>query len=93
MFFFGYVVISDLYLLQEIVILNPLFVFAEKLMLSFIDKRATGIWILTFTWNVALVVFVGRTQSVGWLAAEVADTDKSSFISQLIKDKSEISKI
>ena len=93
MFSFGYVVISDLYLLQEIVILNPLFVFAKNLMLSFIDKRATGIWILKFIWNVALVVFVGRTQSVGWLAAEVADTDKSSSISQLIKDKSEISKI
>ena len=29
--FFGYVAISDLYLLQEIVLLNPCFIFPENL--------------------------------------------------------------
>ena len=36
------VVISDLYLLQEIVLLNPCFVFPLNLILSLIDKVTIG---------------------------------------------------
>ena len=36
------VVISDLYLFQEILMLNPCFRFYKKLMLSFIDKKTSG---------------------------------------------------
>ena len=40
--FFGYVVISDLYLFQETVLLNPCFIFSKNLILSFIDQVTTG---------------------------------------------------
>ena len=40
-YFFGCVVIADLYLFQEIVLLNPCFIFSESLMLSLIDKVTT----------------------------------------------------
>ena len=40
--FFTYVGISDLYLFQEIVFLNPCFIFFRNLILSFIDKVTTG---------------------------------------------------
>ena len=36
------VVISDLYLFQEIVILNPCLIFSRNLILSFIEKVTTG---------------------------------------------------
>ena len=45
-YFFGYVAISDLYLFQEIVLLNPWFIFSKNFILSFIDKVATGAYIL-----------------------------------------------
>ena len=35
------VVISDLYLFQEIVLLNPCFIFSKNLILSFINKVTT----------------------------------------------------
>ena len=35
-------VISDLYLIQEIVLLNPCFKFSKNLMLLFMDKLAAG---------------------------------------------------
>ena len=41
MLFFGCVVISDLYLLHDIVLLNPCFQFPQKLMLWFIEKMTT----------------------------------------------------
>ena len=40
--FFGCLVISDLYLFQEIVLLNPSFLFHKILVLSFKDKVTTG---------------------------------------------------
>ena len=40
--YLGYAVISDLYLFQEPVLLNPCFKFSKTLMLPFIDKVATG---------------------------------------------------
>ena len=40
--FFCYcVVISDLYLFQEIALLSPCFIFSKNLILSFIDKVTT----------------------------------------------------
>ena len=39
--FFGCVVISDLYLLSEIVLLNLYFIFSKKLILLLIDKVTT----------------------------------------------------
>ena len=44
--FIGYVIISDLYLFQDIVLLNPYFKFSKNLMLSFITKVTTGSWSL-----------------------------------------------
>ena len=41
--FFCCVVISDLYLFLEIFYLNPCVIFSKNLILSFIDKVATGI--------------------------------------------------
>ena len=56
-FFFGCVVISELYLFQEIVLLNPCFIFSKNLILSLIDKVTTGAWSLVlFIWNVAPVL-------------------------------------
>ena len=45
-FFFGWVVISDLYLFQEIVLLNLCFIFSKKLILSLIYKVTTGTYSL-----------------------------------------------
>ena len=39
--FFACVVISVLYLFQEIVLLNPCFIFSNNLILSLIDKVTT----------------------------------------------------
>ena len=39
---FGCVVISDLYFVQEIVLLNACFIFSKNLILSLIDKVTTG---------------------------------------------------
>ena len=40
-YFYDCVVIADLYLFQEIVLLNSCFIFSKKLILSFIDKVTT----------------------------------------------------
>ena len=40
--FFGCVATSDLYLIQEIVLLSHCFMFSKNLMLSFLDKVTTG---------------------------------------------------
>ena len=54
---FGYVVISDLYLFQRTLLLNPCFMFSKNLMLLFIHKVTTGTQNLAlFIWNVAPVV-------------------------------------
>ena len=42
LFFFGCVVVSDLYLFQETVLLIPCFMFSKNLMLWFIDQVTTG---------------------------------------------------
>ena len=39
---FLFVVISDLYLFQENVLLNPCFIFSKNLILSLTDKVRTG---------------------------------------------------
>ena len=57
--FFACVVISDLYLFQEINLLNACFIFSKNLILSLIDKVTTEIYGLAlFIWNVAPVVSV-----------------------------------
>ena len=40
--FFGCAIISDLYLFQNIVLLNPCFIFSKNLILSLIDKVTVG---------------------------------------------------
>ena len=60
--FFCSVLISDLHLFQDIALLNLCFNSSKNLMLSFIEKVATGIQSLVlFIWNVALVVVVAAT--------------------------------
>ena len=67
--FFACVVISDIYLFQEIVLSNPCYIFSKKLILSFIDKVTTGPKILAlFIWNVAEVVCVFAVAGTGRLA-------------------------
>ena len=101
--FSGCVVISDLYLFQKIVLLNPCFIFSKNLMLSFIDKVTTGTeGLALFVLNFVLFVFVASLAWTGGLAFGLEatavvlyisdmihsfDYDKSSSISQLIKDK------
>ena len=41
--FFGSALISDLYLFQETILLNPCFKCSKNLMLLFIDKVTTGL--------------------------------------------------
>ena len=102
--FFGCVATSDLYLFQEIVLLNSCSLFSKNLILSFIDKLTTGTYrSVLFIWNVAPLVCVDGKRSVGGLAVELAGAsgvldisemaqlfvhDKSSSISQLFKCKS-----
>ena len=40
--FFVYVVISNLYLFQEVVLLNPCLIFSKNLILPVLDKVTTG---------------------------------------------------
>ena len=40
--FIGFDVVSDLYFFQDIVLLNPCFIFYKNLILSFTDKVTTG---------------------------------------------------
>ena len=68
--FFGCVVISDLYLFQEIVLLNLCFRFSKNLILSLVDKVAIGTESLAlFIWNVALVFCIAATSWTGGLAS------------------------
>ena len=84
--FFGCVVISDLYLLKEIVLLNPCFIFSKNLVLSLIDKVTTGTWSLAlFILNVAPVVYLS---GVGGLPAITSLTDISDTIHSFDHDKS-----
>ena len=101
--FFVCVVISDLYLFQEIVLLNPCFIFSKNLILSLIDKVTTEMQSLElFIWNVAPVVCIAATSWTGEIASvfpgilgmidisdiiHYFDQDKSNSISQLISDK------
>ena len=51
------VVISDLYLFEEIILLNIYFILFKNFILSLIDKVRTATWSLAlFIWNVAPVV-------------------------------------
>ena len=60
--FFVCLVISDIYLFQEIALLNPSFILFKNLILSFIDKVATGTKSLAlFIWNVVPVVCIAAT--------------------------------
>ena len=58
MLFLGYVVISDLYLLQETVILKPCFKFSKELMLLLISKVTTETGLALFIWNNTLDIDV-----------------------------------
>ena len=81
--FFVYVVISNLYLFQEVVLLNPCLIFSKNLILPVIDKVTTGTQSLaSFIRNIAPVIILcsDNTQS--------SVQDKSSSISQSINGKS-----
>ena len=99
--FFDWVAFSDLYLFQEIVLLNPYLIISKMLIFSLTGKVTTGTETLAlFTWNVALFAEVATsylTGSVFGTALDVLDVsditqyldhDKSSSISQLINGKS-----
>ena len=87
--FFGCVVISDLYLFQEIVVLNPYFIFSKNFMLSFIEKVTTGLKSLAlFIWNGALFVSVASLTKLGGLAATAAIIDISDNLLFFEYDKS-----
>ena len=63
---FGCVVISDLYLLHEVALLNPCFMFSRNLILSLIDKVTFGTLNLPlFIWNAALVVAGTNSYTTG----------------------------
>ena len=101
--FFVCAVISDMYLFQEIVVLNPCFIFSRNLILL-IEKVTTGTWNLAlFIWNVVPVVCIASTSKSGRLAFGLPatlgaidisdiihsfDHDQSSSVSQLINGKS-----
>ena len=73
MLFLGCVVISHLYLFQEIVHLNPCFMFCKNLMPSFIDKVTTGtLSLVLLLLNVAPVVNPSRRCAIDGLAAGLA---------------------
>ena len=97
MLFFGCVVISDLYLFQETVLLNPFFDCAKNLILSFIDKVTAGTQrSALYIWNAVPVVFVTSTVLSQDTAAVLDVSDiiqffvhlKSSSTPLLIKGKS-----
>ena len=106
--FFPCVVISDLYLFQEIVLPNPCFMFSKNLILSFVDKVTIGIYNLAlFISNVTSEVSVDGISEFDELAFGLAGTSrvldisdiihflhhgKSSPTSKLIKGKSRDSK-
>ena len=82
--FFGCVVISDLYLFQELVLLNPCYIFYKNLILSFIDKVTTGkqSFVLVITkFTPAMLLFCS-------VNAQSFVHDKSSSISQFVNGKS-----
>ena len=91
--FFGCVATSDLYLFQEIVLLNSCFLFSKNLILSFIDKLTTGTYSsVLFIWNVATLNCVDGKRSVGGLAVELAGAsgvlDISEMTQSSVHDKS-----
>ena len=106
--FFACVVISDLYLFQEIVLPNPCFMFSKNLILSYVDKVTIGIYNLAlFISNVTSEVSVDGISEFRGLAFGLAGTSrvldisdiihflhhgKSSPTSKLIKGKSRDSK-
>ena len=91
--FFGCVATSDLYLFQEIVLLNSCSLFSKNLILSFIDKLTTGTYSsVLFIWNVATLNCVDGKRSVGGLAVELAGAsgvlDISEMTQSSVHDKS-----
>ena len=90
----------DLYLFQEIVLLNPFFKFSKNLILSLKYKLTNGTEHLAlFIWNIVPVISNAATSRTGELAFGLPVTlgvidisgiihsfehDKSSFTSQLI---------
>ena len=103
--FFG-CVISDLYLFQKIVLLNPCFLISKKLVLSLMDKVTNGTQRLRlFIWNVPPVVCFSATTGTAGLDSGSSSTatiivissiinsfnhEKSDSASQLINGKSRI---
>ena len=100
--FFVCVVISDEYLFQEIVPLNPCFIFSKNIILSLIDKVTTGVIYLK-CYSSCLYVTVAATVRAGGLAfgflvtagvIDISDIihsfdhNKSSSILQLVNGKS-----
>ena len=92
------VVISDLYLFEEIVLLNIYFIYFKNFILSLIDKVRTATWSLAlFIWNVAPVVYIAFNRlspltpgiiDMSDIIIHSFDHDKWSSVLQLIKDKS-----
>ena len=96
-YFIGCIVISDLYLFQDIVLCNPYFKCSKNLVLLFIDKVTMGTQSLAlFIWNVAQVVNVASAglSPVTATALDISeftqffDHDKLRSISKLIKRNS-----
>ena len=91
--FFGCAVISDLYLYQEVILLNLCFVFSIDLLLPFIGKVTKETWSLVlFILNITPVVCVASIYplQVFLNISEIAqffDHVKASFISQLFKSR------
>ena len=91
--FLDCVVLSDLYSVQEVVILNTCFVFSRNLILSSIDKRTPGTQSLRFfIWNVAPAVCIAGTSWTGGLVFGLAGIpgviDISNIIHSFDNDKS-----
>ena len=70
------VVISDLYLLQEIFLLNPCFILSKNLILSLIDKLTTGTQSL-----VPVIIKFVLVMLLCCINAQSFGQDKSSSIS------------
>ena len=100
-YFFVCVVISDLYLLQEIVVLIPCFTFCKNLILSLIDNDNWNIKFSIICLNGAPVICFAAMSGIGGLGSGLPGTagvinssdiihsfehEKSSSISQLIEN-------
>ena len=88
--FFVCVVISDLYLLQEIVLLNPCFIFSKNLILPLIDKVTTGTKILVLVITKRTPVLYYFVLSLGSLLSMI---NQVLFHSLSMKNQKDLQKL